>query len=183
LISSITAVLTDSRSVTGRFDHGDRRLSDVLNSGLESVLHLSDAVLGRLGNRAASEPVQNAVVTKSHVLLVQGHGEAPPPLTRLYSFVERQPSELLLLVGGLRVRGLAHASSEFDPVNLHRLLTEAGDKFVPVTGATMALDVEGTKSVDLGVALINVRHIQFVARLASPAGGERIPAGAGSSVR
>lgn len=161
----VTAILASSRLVTGRLDLGDQRLSDALNNALQSVLHLSDATLGWLGNPAVQGPFGETLIPKHQVALIYEHDERSlSRQKRLYAYVEKQAAELLLIVAGLRVQGRAYSTSEFDTVNLHRLIATADDKFVPMTNATMALDIEGTKSIELGSAMVNLRHIQFAAR-------------------
>ena len=79
------------------------------------------------------------------------------------TYVPKQTTELLVLVAGLRVRGRAHASGALDPTELQRLVAQAGDRFVVLTDARLALDMEGTTERDIGVAMLNARHIQYVA--------------------
>jgi hypothetical protein len=65
----------------------------------------------------------------------------------------------------LRVRGRAHSASELDPVELQRLVASGENRFVVLTDASLALDVEGVTEREIGVAMLNARHIQFVARV------------------
>lgn len=161
----VVVVLTSSRSVAGLYEVGDQRLSDALNNTLESVVRLSHATLGRLGNASANEPVAEAVVPKAQVALVYAELEPVRPVERrMSSYVTKQGTDLLVLAAGLRVAGRAHASAELDGVELHRLVAEARDRFVVLTDARLALDIEGTTAREIGVAMINSRHIQFVAR-------------------
>ena len=165
----VTMLLTSSRAVTGLLDHGERRLSDALNDSLVSVFRLSEASLGRLGNIEGNEPVATCVIQKAHTSIILAHGETSRPAEkRLYSYIEKQAADVLVLVAGLRVRGFAHATRGLDPVDLHRLVAEARDHFVALTEASLAVDVEGTTQRDVGTAMLNVRHIQFVALVCQP---------------
>lgn len=156
--------MTSSRHVSGLYEHGNARLSDALNNTLESVVRLTNATLGRLGNPDANEPTPLAVVPKAHVALVYADLEAKRPVDRhMAAYVPKQTTELLVLAAGLRVRGRGHASGPLDPVELHRLVAQIGDRFVVLTDARLALDVEGTSERHIGVAMLNARHIQFVA--------------------
>lgn len=167
----VTALLTTPRSVSGFLDHAGERLSDAVNRPLESVLRLSNANLGRLGNLGANEPVSVAVIPKTHVALIYADQEAQATADRrVRSFVVKQTTELLVLIAGLRVCGTAHAASQLDPIQLHRLVLEGGaDKFVVLTNARLSLDIEGSTDREIGLALVNARHIQFIAPLASAA--------------
>jgi hypothetical protein len=161
----VNVLLTSSRSVAGLLDHGDARFSDALKNPLESIVRLTEATLGRIGNLDANEPVDTAVIPKNHVALVYAPAEANAPAERrLSGYVPKQTTELIVLVAGLRVRGHGHAAGELDPVELHRLVADGANRFVVLTDAHMALDVEGMTERAIGVAMLNARHIQFVAR-------------------
>jgi hypothetical protein len=163
----VTVLLTTPRSVTGEIDHGEMRLSDALNSPLQSVVRLAHAKLGRLGNVDANQPVSVAVIPKSHVALVYLDEEsAPPAAWRRGPYTAKQTTGLLVLIAGLRVRGQAHSASDLDAVELQRIVAPVENKFVVLTDASLALDVEGVTEREIGVAMLNARHIQFVARVA-----------------
>ncbi len=160
----IGVLLTSSRHVTGLYEIGNARLSDALNNTLESVVRLTNASLGRLGNPAANEPTPLAVVPKAQIALVYVELEATRPVgRRMAAYVPKQTTEILVLVAGLRVRGRAHVSGPLDPTELHRLAAQVDDRFVVLTDAGLAVDVEGTTERNIGVAMLNARHIQFVA--------------------
>jgi hypothetical protein len=170
LQTRLNVLLASSRSVAGLLDHSDLRLSDFLNSRLQSVLRLTDARLGRLGNERANDPVEVAVVPKSQVALVYSQHELVRPAERrISSFVPKQTTGLLVLVAGLRVRGHAHATAVLDPVELHRLIADRESRFVVLTDARISLDVEGVTEREVGVVMVNVVHIQFVAHDATVA--------------
>jgi hypothetical protein len=161
----VNVLLVSSRCVVGQIEHGAVRLSDALSNPLESVLRVTDAKLGRLGNEEANESVGVAVIPKSHVALVYSRQEPTRPVEkRLSSYKSKQTTRVLVLVAGLRMSGEAHATAELDPVDFHRLVADRENRFVVLTGARLALDVEGQKERPVGVAMLNSRHIQFVAR-------------------
>jgi hypothetical protein len=162
----VTVLLTTPRSVTGEIDHGEVRLSDALNNPLLSVVRLADAKLGRLGNIEANQAVAMAVIPKTHVALVYPDDESGRPAARRRTpYTAKQMTGLLVLIAGLRVRGQAHSSSDLDPVELQRIVTAVENRFVVLTDASLALDVEGMTEREIGVAMLNARHIQFVARI------------------
>ena len=174
--TNVTILLTSGRSVTGGFEHGELRLSDALNGSLASVLRIADATLGRFGNPAANEPVAVALVPKIHAALIipkEDVGRAND--TRKFSYVPKQTSELLVLLAGLRIRGSAHAAAHLDEVALQQQLSESVDRFIVLTDARLAFDVEGNTERSVGVAMLNARHIQFVAKVPSAATAEADP--------
>jgi len=163
--TNVTILLASGRSVTGTFDHGELRLSDALNGSLASVMRVTDATLGRFGNPVANVPVAVALVPKSHAaLVIPKEADARPNDKRMYSYVPTKTSELLVLLAGLRIRGSAHGSANLDEVALQRQLAESVDRFIVLTEAWLAFDVEGTTERSVGVAMLNARHIQFVAK-------------------
>ena len=164
MLTRVGVLLTSSRLVSGLYEIGSARLSDTLNNPLESVVRLTNATLGRLANPYANEPAALAVVPKAQIALVYAEVEATRQANRrMAGYVPKQTTELLLLVAGLRVRGQAHASGPLDPNELQRLVAQSGDRFVVLTDARLAVDVEGTTERNIGVAMLNARHIQFVA--------------------
>ncbi|HEY3218413.1 MAG TPA: hypothetical protein VGK15_04925 [Candidatus Limnocylindria bacterium] len=136
-----------------------------MNNPLESVVRLASATLGRLGNPNANEAAPLALLPKAHIALVYTEPEVRSPAARLMgAYVPKRTTALLVLVAGLRVRGLAHGLGPLDPVELHRLVSQGNDRFVVLTDARLALDVEGTSEREIGVAMLNVRHIHYVAQ-------------------
>ena len=174
--TTVTILLTSGRSVTGSFEHGEQRLSDALNGSLASVLRIADVTLGRFGNPAANEPVAVALVPKNHAALVIPNEERRRTNDkRMYAYVPQQTSELLVLLAGLRIRGTAHAAAHLDEVGLHRQLSESADRFIVLTDAWLAFDVEGNTERSIGVAMLNARHIQFAATVPSAAAAAADP--------
>jgi hypothetical protein len=163
----VTVLLTTPRLVTGLLGHPEERLSDALNRPLESVLRMTNATLGRLGNVGANLPVSVAVIPKAHIAVVYPEREVHAPADRrMRAYVPKQATEVFMLTAGLRIRGHAHAAGQLDPIQLHKLVLEQGDKFIALTQAWLAVDIEGTTEREVGLVLVNIRHIQFVAPLA-----------------
>jgi hypothetical protein len=162
--------------VTGGVEHGAERLSDALNGSLASVLRITDATLGRFGNPSANEPVAVAIVPKNHAAVVIAHEEARRTNDkRMYSYVQKKTSELLVLIAGMRIRGSAHATAYLDDAELRRQLSESVDRFIVLTDAWLAFDVEGQTERSVGVVMVNARHIQFIASVPSAVPAEPDP--------
>ena len=97
-----------------------------------------------------------------------------PTDRRISTFVVKQSTGLLVLAAGLRVRGRVHATAPLDPVELQRLVADGVSRFVVLTDARLSLDVEGVTEREVGVAMVNALHIQFVARDAVPAESTKV---------
>ena len=160
----ITVLLASPRLVTGTLAAREARLSDALNNRLESVIRLENAHLGRYGNQSANTPVSVAVVPKQQIVVAYETGEGEAPIRAFSSFVSKERTDLLLLAAGLRITGTGHGVGRFDAGELQQVVHGDEDHFLPVTNATLALNVEGVKSVPLPFLLLNVRHLQFIAR-------------------
>jgi hypothetical protein len=160
----VTLLLASSRMVTGTFSSREPRLSDSLNNRLESVVSLEGARLGRYGNPSANEPVKVAVVPKQHIALAYQPTGGPTTESRRHLRVPKQSAELLILAAGLRINGTGHGLGEFGAADLQQTLHGGEDHFLPVTNATLSLDVEGTQRSSFPFLLLNLRHVQFIAR-------------------
>lgn len=162
----ITLLLASPRMVTGTITAREGRLSDALNNRLESFVRLENAQLGRYGNPSANQPVPLAVVPKQHIVVAyEARDRAVATASRLLpSYIPKQRADLVLLAAGLRITGTGHGPGNFEAADLQQLVHGAEDHFFPITNATLALDVEGTKSTRLAFLLLNLRHLQFIAR-------------------
>jgi hypothetical protein len=161
----VTLFLASSRMVTGTFTAREPRLSDALNSRLDSVVSLENAQLGRFGNPSANEPVSVAIVPKPHIAIAYEQSvDRSTTESRRYPYVPKQSAELVVLTAGLRITGTGHGLGEFAAADFQQIVHGGEDHFLPVTYATLSLDVEGTQSASFPFLLLNIRHVQFIAR-------------------
>jgi hypothetical protein len=167
LSAVITLLLASLRMVTGNFTAREPRLSDALNNRLHSSVLLENAQLGRYGDPSAHEPVPLAVVPKQQIVIAYEVGALVPavPSGLLPSYVLKQRAELLLLAGGLRISGNGHGLGKFGAADLQQVVHNGEDHFLPITDVSLALDVEGSESTSLPFIVLNLRHLQFVARI------------------
>jgi hypothetical protein len=162
----VTLLLVSSRMVTGTLNVREPRLSDALNNRLESVVSLESATVGRYGNPSANEPVKVAVVPKQHIAVVYERSVGRSTTEgRRSAHVRKESAELLLLATGLRITGTGHGLGQFAAPDLQKVLHEGEDHFLPVTTAVLALDVEGTQRATFPLLLVNLRHVQLIARM------------------
>lgn len=160
-------VLTFYHSITGHVSLRGQRLSDYLNDRRESVIRLSEVSVSRLNNPAkVITRDSNAVISKDHAVMVFETSQAAVPAERrAYAFTLKQMHEVFLIMESIEVRGSIHMKGNFDILEIHRFVATSGDKFVPITQATVTLP-ELSFSKESGV-LINVQHIHYIAKAES----------------
>jgi hypothetical protein len=129
-------LMTHTHRITGRVNHADQRLQDVVNNKLSQVLNILDARLYRPANAQTMVAHLPAItVPKVHVnliLLDEQHHEAPTK--RLFSFVQKQTFDAFLAVPGYEVEGCFHFTS---PQRPEYFLIDTITTFVPITAATI----------------------------------------------
>jgi hypothetical protein len=128
---------------------------------------LENAKLGRYGDPSAHELVALAVVPKQQIVIAyEVTAPGPAALSGLLpSYIPKQRAELLLLAGGLRISGNGHGLGKFGAADLQQVVHDGEDHFLPITDVSLALDAEGTKNTSLPFVVLNLRHLQFVARI------------------
>jgi hypothetical protein len=157
-------VFTRYHSFSGRVTLRDQRLSDMMNDRRETVMQVANAAIARLS--APSKVVNQhkvAVLGKEHVALIFEVAEQPTAsLKRPYAFTLKQAFDVFLVLESLEVRGVMHTTGNFDVLELHRLVAVSGDKFMPVTDATVTLP--GMDFQKRSGVLVNVNHIHSISK-------------------
>jgi hypothetical protein len=168
ITESNVVVLTYNHSISGRVRLNDQRLSDLLNDHRETVVRVHDATVTRLVHPSKVVDHQKvAVVDKEHLLLVFETAEHKvASSTRPFAFTSKRHFAVFMLVHSIEVSGVLHTSGSLDVLELHRLVAVSGERFLPITDATVALPVFDFKK-EAGV-LVNVRHIHYIAKLPTP---------------
>ena len=158
-------VFTRYHSFTGRVSLREQRLSDMMNDRRETVMNVTDAAIARLS--APSKVINQhsvAVLGKEHISLIFELSEkSTGSLKRPYAFTLKRAFDVFLVVEALEVRGVMHTTGNFDVLELHRLVAVSGDKFLPVTGATVALP--GMDFQKRSGVLVNVNHIHSISKM------------------
>lgn len=160
----ISVLTTAGHLVSGQLRLRGVRLSDAMNKDLESVIRLVDAEVAAEPG-APAERLEVAMIPKRQVVLAYEAGERIPARDkRLFAYVAKRPNSVFLVADGHVVRGDLHSRDQLDPANLHRIVAETGDEFLPVTDATVALRGGADGHLEVGAVMVNVRHIEVIAR-------------------
>lgn len=155
-------ILTGRHSISGEIALQDQRLSDFLNDRRETTMRLTNAQIARLCE--PSKVIQRnaeAVIPKVLITVAfEPPQKAIPPSKRLFGYVHKQQHEVFLVLEGLEVHGILHTTGELD---LRRYLATALDTFLPITRATVYLDVSDRYVIEQEAILVNSRWIRYIA--------------------
>ena len=134
-------ILTYNHSIAGRVRLTDQRLSDLLNDHREAVIRMQDAAVTRLVQPSKVVDHQKvAVIDKEHVLVVfESAVQNVASSTRPFAFATKRHHAVFMLVHSIEVSGIRHTSGSMDVLELHRLVAVSGERFIPITDATVAL--------------------------------------------
>lgn len=155
-------ILTSSHTIAGELAVTGKRLSDVLNDQRESVLHLQDVSISRLAMR--DDPVQrlpSAIVSK-HQAVVVFEENVQHAERKLVGYVPKRQYDAFLIAANLEVRGQIHAVDLRGPMDLHRLVAERQEGFLPVTDARLIPLGADLSGIERAAVLVNARYIHAV---------------------
>ncbi|MCX7838553.1 MAG: hypothetical protein N2559_03735 [Anaerolineae bacterium] len=159
-------LLTARHSISGEITLQDQRLSDFLNDRRETTMRLTNTQVARLSD--PSKVIQRnaeAVIPKSLIAVAfEPPQHAIPSSKRLFGYVHKQQHEVFLVLEGLEVHGILHTTGELD---LRRYLAINADSFLPITRATVYLDVSDRYVIEQDAILVNARWIRYIAPKAS----------------
>ena len=158
-------VLTEFHSIAGAVQLRDQRLSDFLNDRRETVIRLRDVTITRLDHpTAVTARDAGAVVNRDHALVVfEATPVATSTLSRPYAFTLKQSHSVHLILKCIEVRGVVQTAGNLDVYDLHRIVATSGERFLPVTQATVtSAHLEFAKPSGV---LVSVQHIDYIAKL------------------
>lgn len=157
-------VITQSHSISGVVLVRDQRLSDLLNDRRDSIVHVLDAEVTRLGQARKIEHARQAIVAKDNLGLVfEQQNQATTSAKRPFAYTVKQQYEVFLLCEGLEVRGTMFSRGNLDVLELHRFVATSGERFMPVTNAVVTLPGGQAFQKQAGV-LVNVARIHFISK-------------------
>ncbi len=155
-------ILTARHSISGEITLQDQRLSDFLNDRRETTMRLTNTQVARLSD--PSKIIQRnpeAVIPKALISVAfEPPQKAIPPSRRLFGYVRKQQHEVFLMLEGLEIHGILHTTGELD---LRRCLATVIDSFMPITRATVYLDVSDRYVIEQEAILVNTRWVRYIA--------------------
>jgi hypothetical protein len=148
---------TDAYVIRGTATSRHRRVSDILNSGAEAFIVLSDVSMDEWGSTAAPVHADYAQVNLGSVLFaVADEPVEPTPELRLVKI----PEQAFISVPPFRVIGNIHLPPEQD---MRLALGELTGRFIPVTDATFWSDTVGEAKHSAVMVAVNHSRAQILA--------------------
>ncbi len=162
---------TRQHRIKGQVSIGSRRLTDVLNDELYSLVELSEVEVARV-----IEPEKvifsyaSAVLMKEAIVFAMIKEERPNGVeSRVFRYVHKKPHDVLLTLPPYEISGTLHLRGTGDLRTLLRteLITEVGH-FVPLTQAQAVFTLYPKVKFSGEVAIVNKALLEVVGALESP---------------
>jgi hypothetical protein len=153
-------VFTQEHSISGGVFLHDRRLSDFLNDPRDTNIVMRNASVARLDNPAKIlEKTAISFVPKAGVVLAFEPPQSAQPATPRFIKYKKERYNVYIIMDGMEARGELHQQG---PLDLLRVLADAGQLFVPITQASVSVRANPTLLLKQGAILVNIRRIRFI---------------------
>ncbi len=156
--------LISTHSISGQIDLGERRLSDWLNVTSETMIHLQDAWISRLGDpRKVLARAPSMIVRRQCILAAfEVTQKTGPSANRFYKYVKKQSHKVFILVDGMEITGYVHTLSSLD---LAALTAPHAERFLPITDARATLVVTDRYAIEQKALLVSVEQIKSISAM------------------
>jgi hypothetical protein len=155
-------IFTHQHSISGGIFLHDQRLSDYLNDRRDMNVMLRNASVARLENPArVLEKTQVSILPKSGIVLAFAPPQTAPFPPRFIKY-PKEKYDVFLILDGMEVRGEVHIPGPLDFLNL---LADAGESFLPLTQATVAIEANPSFLLKQEAVLVNTQRILFIGKL------------------
>jgi hypothetical protein len=153
-------IFTQHHSIAGGLFLHDQRVSDYLNDRRETTITLRNASLARLEEPARIlEKALFSVIPKDGIVLAfEPPQKAAPPGRRFIKY-PKQKYDVFLATDGMEVHGQLNLPG---PLDLRHTITNAAVLFLPITKATVTLQVNPALILKRDTVLVNVQRIRFL---------------------
>ena len=153
-------IFTQQHSITGGIFLHDQRLSDFLNDRREKNVMLRHASVARLDNPARIlEKTLLSIVPKAGVVLAFEPPQKGLQPQRRFIKYPKEKHDVYVILDGMEVRGELHIQGTMDFI---RILTDAGDSFLPLTQATVTIGANPNFLLRREAVLVNTQRVRFI---------------------
>ncbi len=161
-------ILIPSYSFAGSLAWRGERLSDVLNDRRDSFVHLQNVQMYRLhGPSKLVAKHATAVVPKEEIVLAfEAEGPSISSTKRLYRYVKKERLKVFLLVDEFQVSGTIYTGSSSARPDVYKLITNSGERFVPLTQASVVFPFLDGATIQQDAVIANVQRIRYIAECA-----------------
>jgi len=162
----LVVFLTQHYFLSGGLFLHEQRLSDFLNDRRDTSILLRNTSVARLEQPAKIiEKTVSSVVPKAGIILAFEPPQKTSPLSMRYIKCPKQKYPVFLALDGVGVHGELNQSG---PLDLRQAITNLSESFLPITQATVTLDVNPTFIIKREAVLVNVQRIRFLGDMEVP---------------
>jgi hypothetical protein len=155
-------IFTSQHSISGGIFLHEQRLSDFLNDRRDKNILLRNASTARLENPGkVIEKTQATLLPKAGIVMAYEPPQkvALPPRFIKYS---KEKYDVFLIMDGMEIRGQLHMTG---PLDLLRILTDAGDSFLPITHASVMIQANPNFLLRPEAVLVNTQRIRLMGEM------------------
>jgi len=154
-------IFTQDHSISGGVFLHNQRLSDLLNDTRDSNMMLRNASVARLDNPAkVLEKTQVTFIPKSGIVLAfEPPQPVPQPSSPRYIKYPKERYDIFMIMDGMEARGEIHMQGALD---LLHVLANTVQPFIPITRASVTIQVNPNFLLKHEAILVNNQRIRFI---------------------
>jgi hypothetical protein len=160
-------LLTQDYSISGGLFLHEQRLSDFLNDKRDSTILLRNVSITWLEDPAnILEKTPFSIISKAGIVLAFEPPQKTTPLGRHLIKYPKQKYDVIVAMDRMEVHGKLNVQG---PLNLRQAITNMAESFIPITDATVTINVNPKVMFKREAVLVNVQRIRLLGELAPQA--------------
>ncbi len=165
--------LTQHYFISGGLFLHEQRLSDFLNDRRDTSILMRNTSVARLEQPAKIiEKTVSSIIPKAGIILAYEPPQKTSPLSLRFIKYPKQKYAVFLALDGMEIHGELNQSG---PLDLRQAIANLSESFLPITQATVMLDVNPTFVIKREAVLVNVQRIRFLGDLEPQTPPEETP--------
>ena len=166
-------LFTEHYSIAGGLFLHEQRLSDFLNDRRDTSLMMRSSSIAKLSDPAkVLEKTLISIIPKAGVILAFEPPQKTTPRGRQFIRYPKNKYDVFVGLEGMQVRGKLNQAG---PLDLRQAVTNLSESFLPITEATVTLDINPGFVLKRDAILVNVQRIRFIGELEPAATPEEKP--------
>ncbi len=166
-------ILTEHYSFAGGLFLHEQRLSDFLNDKRDSTILLRNISVSRLEEPAKIlEKMPFSVIPKAGMVVVFEPPQKTSPLVRHFIKYPKQKYDVFVALDAMQVHGKLNVQG---PLDLRQAITNLTESFIPITEATVTVNVNPGLVIKREAVLLNVQRIRLLGETEPPMPPEENP--------
>jgi len=156
-------LFTEHYSIAGGLFLHEQRLSDFLNDRRDTSLMMRSSSIAHLADPAKIlEKTLISIIPKAGVILAFEPPQKTQPRGRQFIRYPKNKYPVFVGLEGMQVRGKLNQQG---PIDMRQALTNLSESFLPITEATVTLDINPGFILKRDAILVNVQRIRFLGEL------------------